>query len=67
MDNPASDIFAWGSYDFGIVKLSSDFLSADVYIGASCGPLCGHGVMYKIQRSPSGEWWIYDSMHLWQS
>lgn len=67
MDNPASDIFAWGSYDFGIVKLSSDFLSADLYIGASCGPLCGHGMMYKIQRSPSGEWWIYDSTHLWQS
>jgi hypothetical protein len=67
IENATGSIFVWGSYDFGIVKISPAFRSAEVYIGASCGPLCGHGVMYKIQRSPSGEWWIYDSTHLWQS
>ena len=67
MENPQSDIFAWGYYEFAITKVSEDFRTAEVYIGVSCGSLCGHGVMYKIQRSPSGEWWIYDATDLWVS
>ncbi len=67
IDNSSGTIFVWGSYDFGIIKVNPDFRSAEIYVGASCGPLCGHGYLYWLQRSSSGEWWIYDSQHLWQS
>lgn len=67
IDNVSGTIFVWGSYDFGIVKISSDYRSAEIYVGASCGPVCGHGFIYKLQRSLNGKWWIYDSTHLWQS
>lgn len=67
VDNASSSIFAWGRYGFGILQIGSDYRSAEVYIGASCGPLCGHGVTYKLKRSPSGEWWIYDAITLWMS
>jgi hypothetical protein len=67
IDNASGSIFVWGSYDFGIIKINPDFRSAEIYVGASCGPLCGHGFNYKLQRSPSGKWWFYDSTHLWQS
>lgn len=67
IDTASGDIFVWGSYEFGIIKISPDFRSAEIYIGASCGPLCGHGVKYILQRSSNGEWWIYDSTLLWMS
>lgn len=67
MNDPKSDIFAWGSYDFGILEISKDLRTAKIYVGASCGPLCGHGLFYYLQRSASGEWWIYDSEDLWVS
>lgn len=67
MQDAKSDIFAWGYYEFGIVSLADDMASAKVYVGASCGPLCGHGFYYTLQRSPSGKWWIVDAQHLWQS
>jgi sugar lactone lactonase YvrE len=60
-------IFTWGYYDFGILSISQDFRSADIYIGVSCGSLCGHGVKYILQRSSNGEWWIFDSTLLWMS
>lgn len=66
-DNSPGGTFVWGIYSFGILEVSPDFQSAEVYIGVSCGGLCGHGVMYTIQRSPSGEWWISDSIELWIS
>lgn len=67
MKDPQSDIFAWGSYNFGILEISEDLRTAKIYVGASCGPLCGHGLFYYLQRSASGEWWIYDSEDLWVS
>jgi hypothetical protein len=67
MEDPESNIWAWGSYDFGIVSVGDDLVTAQVYVGASCGPVCGHGFYYYLQRSPSGDWWIYDSRQLWQS
>ncbi len=67
MQKPASDIWAWGYYEFGIVSIGEDNQSAKVYVGASCGPLCGHGFFYTLQRGPNGKWWIAKSEHLWQS
>lgn len=67
IENASPSIFAWGKYDFGIIKIGPDFRSAEIYVGASCGLLCGHGYNYKLQRSPSGKWWIYDSTELWVS
>ena len=60
MEDPSSDIFVWGYYTFGIVKIGPDFRSAEIQVEASCGPLCGHVVRYKIQRRSNGEWRIYD-------
>jgi hypothetical protein len=67
MQDAKSDIWAWGYYEFGIVSIADDLQSAKVYVGASCGPLCGHGMYYTLQRSPSGKWWITDSQNLWVS
>ena len=67
MKNASLDIWAWGYYEFGVVAMADDKQSAKVYVGASCGPLCGHGFYYTLQRSPSGKWWITDAEHLWQS
>jgi outer membrane protein assembly factor BamB len=67
MQDPESDIWAWGYYDFAIVSLSEGYQQAQVYVGVSCGPLCGHGYLYTLARSPSGEWWITLGQHLWQS
>jgi hypothetical protein len=67
MENPGSNIWAYGYYEFGIMSISDDFQHAEVYLGASCGPLCGHGFKYQLQRSPSGKWWITDGQQLWQS
>ena len=67
IERARSDIFAYGSYDFTIESVSEDRLEATVNVGASCGPLCGHGVRYTLLRSLSGEWWIADSELLWQS
>ncbi len=67
MATPAADIFAWGYYDFGIASVTEDGRQAELYIGASCGPLCGHGILYKILRESPGKWRIIDQQFLWQS
>ncbi len=67
MKNASSDIWAWGYYEFGVISVADDKQSAKVYVGASCGPLCGHGFYYTLRRSPSGKWWISKAEHLWQS
>lgn len=67
MSSPQSDIWAWGYYEFGIMSMSSDHQEATVYVGASCGPLCGHGVMYTVDRNGFGKWEIKDAKDLWQS
>ena len=60
VDETASDIFVWGFYYFGINKISSNHRSAEIYLKVSCGPFCGHEIMYKIRRDSNGEWSIYD-------
>lgn len=67
MENPASDIWAWGYYEFGILSIANSGDKAVVYVGVTCGPLCGHGFRYTLKRSPNGEWWISNAEHLWQS
>jgi len=67
IETAKTDIFAYGSYDFAFESVAEDRSAATVNVGAHCGPLCGHGVRYRLMRSPSGEWWIAGSDHLWQS
>jgi hypothetical protein len=67
MKDSSSGIWAWGYYEVGILSISADYQSAEVYVGASCGGLCGHGYRYSLQRSASGKWWIFDGVHLWQA
>lgn len=67
MDNPSSGLWAYGRHEFSILETSDDFMSAKIYIGVICGPRCGHGVEYLLQRSPSGEWWIIESRRTWIS
>lgn len=35
--------WGWGYYEFGILSLSSGNWRAQVYVGVSCGPVCGTG------------------------
>ena len=58
---------AWGYYEFGILSTSSDNREARVYLGVSCGPLCGTGTIYTLQRSKAGSWEIKDSEMKWIS
>ncbi|HET7378033.1 MAG TPA: hypothetical protein VFK30_15075, partial [Anaerolineae bacterium] len=67
MQKTSPDIWAWGYYEFGIVSIADDLQSAKVYVGASCGSLCGHGFYYTLRRSPAGKCWITKGEHLWQS
>ncbi len=67
MSDSQSDIWAWGYYEFGIMSLSSDNQEATIYVGVFCGPLCGHGVMYTLERNSSGKWEITGSERIWIS
>ncbi len=67
MSNTESDIWAWGYYEFGIMSISSNNQEATIYVGVSCGSLCGHGVMYTVKRNSAGKWEIKDSKDLWVS
>jgi hypothetical protein len=58
-------IFMWGYYEFGILSRSEK--EARIYLSASCGSLCGHGLIYTLQRAGSGEWKITDQKELWMS
>jgi outer membrane protein assembly factor BamB len=60
-------IFTWGYYEIGIAEINPDYRSAVIYIGVSCGRLCGHGVIYTIRRSASGKWWIFSQQTRWKS
>lgn len=50
----------WGYYEFGILTISDDYQSAEVYLSAF-----SFGVKYFLIRSPSGGWWIYHAEPLW--
>ncbi len=67
MENPKSNIWSWGYYAFGMLSVSRFRWLADVYVEASCGPLCGHGYRYKLLRGFFGKWWIIQAEHLWQA
>src|SRR5512138_2785073 len=59
--------WSWGYTEFGILSLFSGNQQAQVYVGISCGPLCGNGTVYTLQRTPSGTWEIRDSEMKWIS
>ncbi len=67
MMHPASDIRGWGYYEFGILSLSDGNQKAEVYAGISCGPLCGTGTIYTLERNRAGNWEITGSEMKWIS
>jgi hypothetical protein len=67
MSTPSADIFAWGFYVFGIDSIAEDGSHAKLYMGATCGPVCGHGILYALRRQSSGAWLITDQQFLWGS
>jgi len=58
-------IFMWGSYEFGIISRSDQ--EARVYLSASCGSLCGQGIVFTLQRTSEGQWEIIDQEAIWVS
>lgn len=67
MSNSSSNIWGWGYYEFGILSLSNGDRDAKVYVGVSCGPLCGNGTIYSLHRSDAGKWAITGSEMRWIS
>jgi hypothetical protein len=61
MERPKSNIYAWGSYTFGFLSVDKFGEWVEVYVRVSCGQLCGHGVLYTLQRNGNGEWKIIES------
>ncbi len=59
--------FDWSYYAFGIVSVAQDGQQAELYLGTSCGSLCGHGTIYKIRREGPGKWVITGQEFLWGS
>ena len=57
----------WGYYEFGILSLSNGDRDAKVYVGVSCGPLCGNGTIYSLHRSDDRTWAITGSEMRWIS
>ncbi len=67
MQNPTSDSSVWGYYRFGIISIAPDGRQAEIYVGASTGPLSGYGFQYKLLRLPTGKWLIIGAEHTWQA
>ncbi len=61
------DNHSWGYYEFGILSLSRGNTQAKVYVGISCGPLCGTGTIYTLERNETGQWEVKDSEMKWIS
>lgn len=59
--------WGWGYFEYGILSLSNRNHKAQVYVGISCGPLCGTGTIYTLERGASGKWEIRDSEREWIS
>ena len=57
----------WGYYEFGILSVSNAGREARVYVGISCGPLCGTGTIYTLERTDAGAWRVKDSEMKWIS
>lgn len=63
MSDPSSR--KWGYYEFGILSLTNGNRDAEIYLGVSCGPLCGEGIIYVLHRNDSGQWEIKDTRNIW--
>ncbi len=63
MQYPGSD--SWAFYTIGIESIARGWQQAEVYVGAFCGPLCGLGARYTLQRSADGGWEITGSERVW--
>jgi len=57
----------WGYYEFGILSMSNGNRDAEIYLGVSCGVLCGEGVIYVVHRNDSGQWETKDIRNVWIS
>ncbi len=58
---------SWSYQEYGILALSGGNTKAQVYVGVMCGPLCGEGNIYRLERSRSGKWRIRKSETKWIS
>jgi outer membrane protein assembly factor BamB len=54
----------WNLTSFSIIGASLDYQSAEVEMSIYCGMLCGSEYRYYLQRSGSGDWWIYKNLLL---
>ena len=60
-------IFMWGYNEFGILSISDDGQGAEVYLVASCGSTCGHGLVLVLVRNKDNQWEIIDVKPIWGS
>ena len=63
MTSPGID--AWGFYTLGIFSISADGQEAEVYLGVSCGPKCGHGNLFMFERNRYWQWNLTGSEWMW--
>lgn len=63
MNYPGSE--SWAFYDFTIESISRKGQQAEVYVGASCGPMCGLGTRYTLQWTAAAGWEITGSEWVW--
>lgn len=66
---PGTSPARYGStyYEFGILSLSQGNRQARVYAASTCGPLCGSGSIYTLERSEAGTWEVTHSEMRWIS
>jgi hypothetical protein len=65
--DPTESAWGWGYFEYGILSMSEGNRTARVYMGISCGPLCGQGTIYTLERDASGTWTITNSEMRWIS
>ena len=63
--NPS--IFMWGYNEFGIVSIADDGKKAKVYLAATCGSLCGHGLLMFLEKNGDDQWELIDILSIWGS
>jgi hypothetical protein len=67
IDQSKPSIFTWGYHEFGIVSISDDQRTAEIYLSVTCGSACGHGILFTLKQDNNGEWTINDLQGLWGS
>jgi hypothetical protein len=60
-------IFQWGYDEFGIVSISNNGQSAEVYLTDSCGSVCGQGDRLFLEKNKDGLWELKDTKLIWGS